>query len=325
MKKIVLTIAILCLAIVSVFAFGSKEKEAATEMPKTAVMGSGGMGGTSHATFSMIATQIQKYTDVTVTNQASGGSSENARLIKQGEYEFGMMNTAMIVYALNGTADFKADGPYKDIRFVANLYPSAAQAVVRKSSNIQSFADLKGKVFSPGPAGSGDVTGFEEIVGFYGLTTKDMDWRPLTNTERVSAFKDRILDCGGWLTSFPAGNILELSTATPIRLLSIADKDDEFFKKFPYYVKMVIPKETYNGMDADVIVPGVGIIVASRADVNAELVYTFLKGMYMGLDELQTVHSMATYIKLETALDGSKGVPIHDGAIKYFKEKGVLK
>ena len=325
MKKIVLTIAIICLAAVCVFATGSKDK-AGTPKITSAVMGAGSMGGTSHATFSMIATQIKKHTpELTVTVQSSGGSSENARLIRQGEYQFGMLNSAMIVYALNGQTEFVKDGPDKDIRFVANLYPSAAQAIVRKSSNINGFADLKGKVFSGGSPVSGDLVAFEEIISFYGLTTKDMDWRPLSNTERVSGFKDRIIDSGGWVTSVPAGNILEIATGTPLRLLGLGDKGDEFVKKYPYYTKFIVPKGSYNGLDEDVTTVAVGIIVASSSKVSDDLVYTFLKGMYMGLGELQQVHAMAHFIKLETALDGSKGVPVHSGAQKYFKEKGIIK
>ncbi|MCL2705522.1 MAG: TAXI family TRAP transporter solute-binding subunit [Spirochaetaceae bacterium] len=324
MKKIILTIAIICLAMGSVFATGSKDKSETQKMT-SAVMGTGSMGGSSHATASMIATQIKKHTpELTITVQAGGGSAEGIRLIRQGEYQFAFINSAMIVYSFNAQAEFAKDQPYKDIRFVCNLYPAVAQPIVRKDSNINSYTDLKGRIFSGGSPGSGDLVMFEEIFNFYGLTTKDMDWRPLSNTERVSAFKDRHIQSGGWVTTVPAGNILEIAAGTPLRILAI-DKVDDFLKKYPYYSKFIISKGIYNGVEEDVVSASVGQIIASRADVPDDMVYTYLKGMYMGLDELQKVHGMAHYIKLETALDGSKGVPVHAGALKYYKEKGIIK
>ena len=321
MKKTILTITIICLVVILMSACGGGRS--AGQM--TAVMGAGSMGGTSHATFSMIATQIQKHSDLIVTVQASGGSSENARLIRQGEYQFGMLNSAMIVYALKGETEFRSDGPDPNIRFVANLYPSAAQAIVRKDSNIHTFSDLRGRVFSGGSPGSGDLVAFEEILNFFGVTTRDLDWRPLSNTERVAGFKDRIIHSGGWVTSVPAGNILEIAAGTPLRVLSLGNRVDEFLTKFPYYTKFVVPKGIYNGVDEDVTTVAVGIIIASRADVSDDMVYTFLKGMYAGLDELQQVHGMAHYITIESALDGSGSVPVHPGAQRYFREVGLIR
>ncbi len=324
MKKIFLLVVIIYLTTWSVFAAGSGEK-AENKKTKTAVMGSGSMGGNWHATASMIATQVRKYTDTIITVQASGGSGENVRLMKQGEYQLALLNSAMIVYAMNSQAEFKGEQPFTEVRFVCNLYPNVVQGVVRKSANIQSYGDLKGKTISPGSPGSGDLMAFEEILDIYGLTTKDVDWRPLSNTERVSGFKDRIVDCAGYVTAFPAGNILESSAATPIRLLSLADKKDEFLKKYPYYEAIIVPKGTYNGVDEDITTVSVGTVLAARADVSDEIVYDILKGMYMGLDELQKVHGMGHYIKLETGMNGRGDIPVHPGALKYFKEVGVIK
>ena len=331
MKKVFLMALIVCLSASFLFATGSGEKG-----PKAIVMGSSSLGGTWYPTAARMAQVAMKYGGLTITVQASGGGTENVRLMKQGEYQMGLCEPNIANYAYRGEAFFKQDGKYDNITFVTNLYPNAACAVVHKSGSIKTMYDYNsdkngGKKygFSPGSPGSGDEFCWEEMFSAYGVTKDKLNWKPLSHNERVMAFKDRILDGIGYTTAQPAGSIIEASAQIPIRILEISGKErDEIIKKFPWYAPFVIKAGMYNGVDQDVQTIYIGGFVIANKDVPEDVIYKYLAAVYgPGMKEVQTVAAATADIKLENSIGGneSSALPFHAGAAKFYKEKGILK
>ena len=64
--------------------------------------------------------------------------------------------------------------------------------------------------------------------------------------------------------------------------------------------------------------------LVTRAGLPNDEVYAITKAIYDHLDQLVAAHSAAKGIHLETAAKNLP-VPLHPGAAKYFKEKGLLK
>ena len=328
MKKTLLIFACCFMLVASgAFATGGAEQTAASAT-KGALMGTSGMTGSWYPVAAAVSNQVSKYSDYILTIQASGGSGENIRLMKQKEYQLGMVNTVIINDAYHGTGDFKTEGAWTDVSFVCNLFPTGMQAVVWKDSDIKSFADLKGKKVSPGSPGSGDLLQYEAVLNFYGLTINDVDWRPLTHTERVTAMQDRQIDMAGYATAWPSGSVIEMASAREVRLLALADpvKDKaEFIKQHPAYGTGIVKAGTYHGMDEDVEILTTGSIFVALPDLNADYVYNMLSCMYKGIDEVQSVHGMTKYITEATGADMRGDIPFHAGAERYFKEKGIIK
>ena len=154
MKKYLLIAMMICLVSSLVFATGAAE-QTSNAAEKGALMGTSGMTGSWYPVGAAVSNQVRKYSDYVLTIQASGGSGENIRLMKQREYQLGMINTVILDDAYNGKGNFEKEGPWHDVSFVCNLFPTGMQAVVWKDSDIKTFADLKGKKLSPGAAGSG--------------------------------------------------------------------------------------------------------------------------------------------------------------------------
>ena len=327
MKKLLLVAMMVCLISSLAFATGAAE-QTSNAAEKGALMGTSGMTGSWYPVAAAVSNQVRKFSDYVLTIQASGGSGENIRLMKQKEYQLGMINTVIINDAYNGTGNFEKEGAWKDVRFVCNLFPTGMQAAVWKDSDIKTFADLRGKKVSPGSAGSGDLLQYEAVLELYGMTTKDVDWRPLTHTERVTAMQDRQLDMAGYATAWPSGSIIELASARPVRILALQnpEKDKaEFIKKHPAYGTGILKAGTYNGVDEDVEILTTGSIFAAIPELGDAYVYNMLDCMYKGIEDVQSVHGMTKYITLETGADMRGVIPWHPGAEKYFKEKGIIK
>ena len=92
----------------------------------------------------------------------------------------------------------------------------------------------------------------------------------------------------------------------------------------PPFVAVTIPANTYTGQDKDVPTAAVVNYLVTSSAVSDELAYQMTKLIYESLPELATAHAAGKEIKLETAATGSP-VPLHPGAIRYYREKGVMK
>jgi len=319
----------LCLILCASMAFANGAAEGAAGGNK-AIMGTSSLGGSWYPTGSAIAGQVMTHTDSIITAQATGGGTENLRLMMQNQMQIGLFETNVTFYAYRGEKLF-AGQKYADLRFCANLYPLVFQAQVQKASKFNTFQDFCAAKasFSPGSPGSGDEIAWQEIFdGAFNCDYKTLGWKPLSHNERVMAYQDRLLDGIGYETSVPAGAILESSAQIPLRLLAIGGAErDALMAKYPWFGKWTIAAGTYNGQDTDIETVTTGTCLG--ADVNnasEKVVYDMVSTIYgPGLKAIQSVHSFTPYITLDIALDGKGEIPLHPGAEKFYKEKGLIK
>ena len=185
--------------------------------------------------------------------------------------------------------------------------------------------------FSPGSPGSGDEFAWLDVFAVYGITRDMMNWRPLSHNERVMAFKDRILDSVGFQTASPSGAIIELSAQNPIRILPIyGAMRDKIFATLPWYDRFVLPGGLYNGQDDPVETISHSGFALANADVPEYFIYRFVLSIFgPGMAEIQNIFPAARDMNHENALRGNTFetgvIPFHPGAIRAFKELGIIK
>ena len=238
-----------------------------------------------------------------------------------------MPRTELLIYAFNGTEMFK-DKPVKMLRSITQLYPNIMHIIVNADSNITSVKQLEGKRFVPGAVGSATEVNSKEILGLYGLDYKEKknvkaDY--LGYSEAAEALKDGrvdgILIAGG----LPTAAVLDAASSVKIRILSLEpEMIQKLTKEMPWYYEVIIPKGTYIGQTEDARTVAVANILICRDDLSNDLVYQMTKALYDNQKDLVTAHSAAKDMKLESALNGLT-VPLHPGAEKYYKEKGLIK
>ncbi len=329
-KKTVLVILVLMLSAAFIFAGGKAESGtggAVAESTATQfVFGTSGVGGSWYPVAVKIGTIVEEETKYKLIVQASGGGIENLRLLKAGEFTFGWAESNVAHASYNGKKIFEKEGANKNLRYMYSLWPGVFQPVVHKDSPVKTFYDMKGKGVSPGSAGSGNELGYIEIFEIYGLTPKDLQWKPMQHTEREMAFKDRQLELLGYQTSVPSSSIMSAVSQNPCRLLPIEGKErDALIKKQVWPVPITIPANTYNGQTEAVETVGDYGAALCDASVPADFVYSYLKAMYGRVAEIQSIHKSAQMVKLDTALIAKGPIPFHPGAEKFYKEVGIIK
>ena len=90
------------------------------------------------------------------------------------------------------------------------------------------------------------------------------------------------------------------------------------------FVAADIPAGTYDGQDEAVPTLAITNILVTRAGVSDEEAYQMTKQLFEHLPDMVAAHSAAKAISLEKAPQGLP-IPLHPGAMRYYKEKGIIK
>ena len=255
--------------------------------------------------------------------QATKASVENLNLLQQGrgEIAFSLGDALRDGWEGNTEAGFK--GKLDKLRGIGAIYPNYIQIVALKETGVKTLADLKGRSLSVGAPKSGTELNARAILSAAGLKYGDLgktEYLPFA--ESVDLMKNRQLDATLQSAGLGVSSIRDLSTSVDVAVVAV-DKATVDKIGAPY-VSAVIPAGTYQGQDADVPTAAVGNFLVTHAGVPDEVVYKMTKLTYENLDKLAAAHSAAKGIKLEDAIKGMP-VPLHPGAERYFREKGIIK
>ncbi len=229
-------------------------------------------------------------------------------------------------HAYNGTSKFKKQGPNKDLRAVFSVHPEPFTVVARKDSGIKNFKDLKGKRVNIGNPGSGQRGTMEVVMGALGWTKADFKLASeLKSAEQSSALCDNKIDAIVFTVGHPSGSIKEATTYCDSVLVNVTGPEiDKLVKDNDYYRTATIPGGMYRGNPADTKTFGVGATFVSSAKVPEYVIYNVVKAVFENFDEFKKLHPAFKVLKKEEMIKDGLSAPLHDGAVKYYKEAGLM-
>jgi hypothetical protein len=297
---------------------------AAVQAADNLVLATGGTAGTYYP-FGGAMAKIwnSKIKDMNVTAQTSGASGENVRLINKKEVELALVQSDTLDFAFNAKEAFKE--PLKGMSVIATLYPEIVQVVVAAGSPIKSFADLKGKKMGVGAPGSGTEANFRQLLDAYGMKKEDVNAQYLSFSESAEAFKDKHIDAFIVTAGIPNAGIMDVSTQNEIRILDIpTDVAGKMTQKYPFLAGVKVPANTYKGQTADVSTVAVNAVLIAGSQLKDDMVYNLTKALFENQAELAAAHAKGKELNAQYAVQGVS-IPFHPGAVKYFKEKGLMK
>ena len=259
------------------------------------------------------------------TVESSGASVANAQLIGTGDADFALLQNDIAFYAYNGvTLSAFKDKPIKNMGAVFTIYPELVHAVVTKASGVKTVRDLKGKKVVLGPQGSGTEANALQILEAYGLKESDFKAERIDAAAAADQLKDGRVDAAFFTTGMGSAVIVDSFISGKVALVPVTGSEAEAMKKkYPFYTSVKVPANTYKDQAETTTVAVMAMMVA-RSDLPEDLVYRFTKAIFDDLKQFHAAHSAATYLTLETALSGNP-IPLHPGAARFYKEKGVLK
>jgi len=261
--------------------------------------------------------------DVKVQVQATKASVENLILLQQGRGEIAFALGDSLKAAWDGDEEAGFKRKMDKLRTLGAIYPNYIQIVATADSGIKTLADLKGKSLSVGAPKSGTELNSRAIMAAAGMSYKDIgkvEYLPFA--ESVDLMKNRQLDATLQSAGLGVASLKDLSVSADINVVAVPKEVVE--KIGPPFVPVVIPAGTYTGQDKDVSTAAVVNYLVTSSAVSDDIAYQMTRLIYESLGELANAHVSGKEIKLKTAAEGSP-VPLHPGAIRYYREKGLIK
>ena len=281
---------------------------AATAQEKFITIGTGGQTGVYFVVGQSICRLVNRdsaKTGLKCTAPSTGGSIANINAIKAGDMDMGVAQSDWQFHAYNGSSQFEGDKFDKE-RAVFSVHAEPFNVIARADSGIESFDDLKGKRVNVGNPGSGQRATMEVVLDAKGWTMDDFALASeLKPAEQAAALGDNKVDAIIYTVGHPNGSIQEAVSTVDAKLVPVEG-------------------EAIDKLVADVKTFGVKATFVTSADVDEEVVYEVVKAVFDNFDRFKKLHPAFENLKEEEMIKDGLSAPLHDGAAKYYKERGWI-
>lgn len=301
----------------------------AVAQQKFVTIGTGGVTGVYYAAGGAICRLVNKDRakhGIRCSVESTGGSVFNVNTIKAGELDLGFTQSDVQYNGVKGVGQFKDAGPMGDLRAVFAVHPEPFTVVARKEANIGKFEDFKGKRFNVGNPGSGTRSSAEELLAAMGWKLGDFSLASeLKADEHGPALCDGKVDGFIYGVGHPSANIQDPTTSCGAKLVSLTGPViDKLVADKPYYAKVTIPAGLYPNNPQATPTYGVLATVVASAKTPPETVYQVTKAVFDNFDEFKKLHPALANLSPQNMIKDGLSAPLHEGAVRYYKEKGWM-
>ena len=289
-------------------------------------------GGTYYPVGVALATitkaQLYDSEGISLSAISSAGSMENVKLMRDEQAQFAMLQGIFAAWAWNGDGPFSRKQPF--LRSIGALWANTEHFVLARelatSGFIRDLDALDGHRFVLGARNSG-----AEKSGDYILTSLGIDYRSKLSLAYMGygATANAIQDGAIVGMNIPAGPPVSgitrafAAVGNDIVLLDFSDADLAAVNEiYPLWQRRILPAGTYPNQATDAHTIEHANVLAVRADVPEEDVYAITKAIWENLGALNEIHKATRDMSLQKALTGL-GAPLHPGAARYYREKGM--
>ena len=322
MKKILAVFLIITTAILSVTAGGKAESRASDSHPTVVLRFP--TAGASGALYSVGAAITNMWNNqipfVKASSQASNGGIDNLNQIADGESQVSIAISSNCWQSFNGTDSFEGRANPK-LRVIAGLYLNPNQVVVTRKSGIKSLADVKGKHFAVAALGSSVEGECSNHFSAAGLNYPD-DIRAeyISFSDSAELLASAQID-GAWIMSGIPSAAVSQALASGCSLLEIDEATIKKLKtEYPWYVSYTIPAGSYPNQSQDVQTTAIKMVMFCSSDLDEETVYMLTKTLWENIEALGESQNSLRGLKVEDAVLDIAGLPLHDGAKRYYDE-----
>jgi TRAP transporter TAXI family solute receptor len=297
--------------------------------PKFISIGTGGVTGVYYPTGGAICRLVNrnhKVNGLRCSVESTGGSVYNINTVRAGELEFGVAQSDWQYHAYHGASKFKEQGKFEDLRSVFSLHPEPVTVLARSDAGINNIEDLKGKRLNIGNPGSGTRATWEVLEEALGWQRSDLKLAAtMKSAETAQALCDNKIDAYFWLVGHPSALTQETVSSCHAVLVNVAGEAiDKLVAQNPFYRHATIPGGMYPGQPDDVKTFGVGATFITSAKVPEAVVYEVAKAVLGNLDVFRKLHPAFAHLNADEMIKDSLSAPLHDGAIKAYKELGLM-
>jgi TRAP transporter TAXI family solute receptor len=268
----------------------------------------------------------RKKTGIRCSSESTPGSVYNVNALESGDIDFGVVQSDIHYHAVKGDGTFKDAGPGKNLRSVFSVYPDALNLLARPELDVHSLEDLKGKRFNAGNKGSGQRASIEELLQKLGMTYSDFAAvTEFDGDDQARGLCENKFDGFFYDVAHPSAAIHDATTLCGSKLVPLSGpKVDELVKERPYYSHFTIPGGMYPNNPDPIETYGPRATLMTSSKTPEQTVYLLVKSVFENFDEFKKLHPIFKNLKKEDMVQVGLTAPLHPGAIKYFRESGLL-
>lgn len=292
-------------------------------------IGTGGVTGVYYPTGGAICRLVNKDRKdhgFRCSVESTGGSVYNTRTIRQGELDFGVVQSDVQAAAISGTGAFSDDGAFPGLRALFSVHPEPMHLMATADSGIMTVADLKGKKVNIANPGSGTRVLAETLMKYSGLAASDFALAAeLKSAEQAAALCDGKLDAAIWAAGLPNGASQEATSTCDIKMVPLSGANiDSLLAENKAYAAATIPGGMYPGNPDDVPSWGPKATFVTSAQASEDMVYAVVKAVFENFEAFKKLHPAFGRLKKEEMITDGLSAELHPGAVKYYKEAGLM-
>ena len=292
-------------------------------------IGTGGVTGVYYPTGGAICRLVNKKRKehgIRCSTESTGGSVFNLNTIRAGDLDMGVAQSDWQYHAYHGSSKFKDKGANRELRAIFSVHPEPFTVVARADSGIRNFGDLKGKRVNVGNPGSGQRGTMEVLMEASGWKMSDFELASeLKSSEQSMALCDNKIDAMVFTVGHPSGSITEATTSCDSVLVNVTGSAvDMLVAENDFYRTATIPGGMYNGNPNDIKTFGVGATFVTSTRTPANVIYQVVKAVFENFDTFRKYHPAFRILDKRQMIKDGLSAPLHAGAVKYYKEAGLM-
>ena len=330
MKKKMNIVVIVCFAAGLMFNAAPAKLQAETAF---VTIGSGDFTGVYFPTGLAIAKMINKKRNqygIRATVESTSGSVFNLNTIIAGYLEFGLAQSDIQYQAVKGLAEWAEKGPQKELRAVFSIHHESVCLVAAVDADINAIADLKGKRVNLGNPGSGQYQNAIDALQAASLNPKnDINVELAKASEAPVLLQEDRIDAFFCTVGHPSKTLQNATTGErKVRFIPITGPAiDQMVADKDYYITTTVPvAQFYPGAENPIDVKSFGVIatLCTSFKMPDHVVFTITKEVFDNFAEFKRQHPALGELTKQDMLKGLSA-PLHPGAMKYFREVGLLR
>ena len=256
---------------------------------------------------------------------STAGSIFNLRNIREGKLQLGVAQSDWQFHAVKGTSAFEAAGPDGKLRALFSVHGEPFTVVARRDSGISSFDDLKGMRVNVGNPGSGQRATMEVVMQLKGWTMDDFALaNELPASQQSLALCHDRVQAMVYTVGHPNASVAQAAGLCDAIIVEVSGPDiDTLLNENPYYAYTEVPGGVYPGNPDPVTTFGVKATVVASSDLGDDVAYQIVRAVFDNIDRFSKMHPAFGNLDPANMVSDGLSAPLHDGALKYFREKGL--
>jgi TRAP transporter TAXI family solute receptor len=246
---------------------------------------------------------------------------------RPGDSAFALAQADVALAAFDGTGPFAAAGADPKLRLLIALHPEAFTVVARGDADVREFQDLRGRRVGVGKSGAGYPFTRDVVLAAYGWTTADLGpMLELDPGEQEQALCSNRVDAVFFVAGHPNGVTQGVTSGCGARLVRVAGPPvDRLVAKHSWYLASFIPRGVYPGNPDDVPTIATRAVLLASSDLPDELAHAAVKAVFGNFADFRRLHPVLSSLELTRMVPRAGVIPIHPGALAYYREAGLAR